>query len=75
MIEEVSTLAELREHLAEAEGRATVNGRPFVDGADIACHLCRFGIAESREVVAREGREGLLWQVTVSHLECEGGNG
>jgi len=75
MIEDVSTLAELREHLAEAEGRAIVNGLPFVDGADVACHLCRGGIAETDEVSSTEGREGLLWRVTVSHIECEGGTG
>jgi hypothetical protein len=27
MIEEVGTLSELREHLADPEGRATLNGR------------------------------------------------
>jgi hypothetical protein len=70
MIEEAGTLAELREHLAEAEGRAIVNGKPFVDGSEVHCHLCRFGIAESGEVVSKEGREGLLWQVTVSHAAC-----
>jgi len=75
MIEDVSTLAELREHLAEAEGRAIVNGLPFVDGADVACHLRRGGIAETDEVSSTEGREGLLWRVTVNHIECEGGTG
>jgi len=73
MIEDVSTLAELREYLLEAEGRAVVNGRPYVDGAEVLCFPCRRGIEETGEVVWDERREGLLWDVTVSHIECEGG--
>jgi hypothetical protein len=72
MIEDVSTLAELREHLGEAEGRAVVNGLPYIDGADVWCYPCRLGIEEIDQVVWTERREGLLWDVTVSHIECEG---
>jgi hypothetical protein len=72
LIEDVSTLAELREHLEEAEGRAVVNGRPFVEGAEVLCYPCRLGIEEIDNVAWTERREGLLWDVTVSHIECEG---
>jgi hypothetical protein len=75
LIEDVSTLTELREHLAEAEGRAVVNGLPHIDGAEVLCFPCRRGIEETDEVVWDERREGLLWNVTVSHIQCEGGTG
>jgi hypothetical protein len=70
MLEDMGTLAELREHLAEAEGRAVVNGRPFVDGAELDCYPCRRGIAETDEVVWTKHLQGLLWDVTVSHPTC-----
>jgi len=73
MIENITTLADLRTDLAEAEGRAIVNGLPYVDGAEVNCHLCRCGIAETDQVMSKESREGLLWQVTLNHLRCEDG--
>jgi hypothetical protein len=72
LIEDVSTLAELREHLAEAGGRAIVNGLPFVDGAEVDCYPCRRGIAETDQVVWNEHMQGLLWDVVVRHIDCGG---
>lgn len=75
MLANITMLADPRTDRAEAEGRAIVNGLPFVDGAEVDCHLCRSGIAETDEVVSKESREGLLWQVTGNHLRCEDGTG
>jgi hypothetical protein len=72
MIEEAGTLAELREHLAEAEGRAVVNGLPHVDGAEVDCLMCRRGLEETDEVAWTERRDGLLWDVAVGHADCMG---
>jgi hypothetical protein len=75
MIEEPRTLAELRKHLAEAEGRAILNGLPHVDGAEVDCLVCRRGLKETAEIAWMKRRDGLLWDVSVGHLDCTNGTG
>ncbi len=41
------TLAELRHDPVWRQGRAVVNGLPYVDGADVLCVVCRQGAGPS----------------------------
>jgi len=63
------TLAELRPHLASAQGRAAVNGLPYVDGAEILCHVCRRPISDRQPVTLTVHHEDGRWTATVTHQE------
>jgi hypothetical protein len=63
------TLAELRQHLAGAQGRVAVNGLPYVDGAGILCHACRRPIGDQQPVTLTAHDEDGRWTATVSHQE------